>query len=162
MAMQIEEIVSSKGRGRDTTYQLTQKGKNLISDIIKRDEQTDKLVELAELMGIFLLDLFKNQNGRMIPGRDKLTTSQIRNIFGEVRKIEMEWNRNPERSWVRLQLLRPKLAYTAKKANTNRAVIFQDVLSAAILNIESKDENFKRFVNLFEAILAYHKAHGGN
>jgi CRISPR type III-A-associated protein Csm2 len=29
-------------------------------------------------------------------------------------------------------------------------------------NDEVRDERFKRFVDLFEAILAYHKAYGGS
>ena len=151
--------VKKSRRRPEITYKFTQKGEELIEGIITQDDQTDKLVEFAEVFGIFLVDL--DYRGRIGRRRDGISTSQIRNIFGEVRQIEMERKSNPEASWVRLQLLRPKLAYTAKKANKDRAIIFSEVLSTAILNIESKDENFKRFVNLFEAILAYHRAHGG-
>ena len=161
MAIQIRDIVFKKGTGKYATYELKKKGEELIVGIIQGSEQTDKLVEFAEHIGISLLDLYQDRWGQDRTGRDSISTSQIRNIFGEVRQIEMEWKHNPEASWVRLQLLRPKLAYTAKKADKNRAIIFRDVLSTAILNVEGKPENFQRFISLFEAILAYHRAYGG-
>ncbi len=151
MAMHWRDIVSEdRQRGRKN-YSLNRKGAELISNVIKQKDQTDKLVDIAETLGRFLAEGYN----------EAITTSQIRNVFGEVRKTEMEWKRDSEASWVRLQLLRPKLAYTAKKDNKARAIIFRDVLSTAILNVEGKTENFQRFVNLFEAILAYHRASGG-
>ena len=150
MPMRIEDAVITRGTGRQTTYQLMRECDDLIAGIIQQDDQTDKLVEFAEVIGKFLVDRY-----------DGISTSQIRNIFGEVRKIEMDWKRDSEASWVRLQLLRPKLAYTAKKANQKRGFVFQEILSKAILNIDGEAKNFQRFVNLFEAILAYHRASGG-
>ncbi len=150
MAMQIRDIVLEHGQGRRKNYTLKRECEGLISSVIKQGDHTDKLVELAETLGNFLAHPYEG-----------ISTSQIRNIFGEVRKIEMEWKRDSETSWVRLQLLRPKLAYTVKKANQSRGPIFQVVLSTAILNVEGETENFRRFINLFEAILAYHRASGG-
>ena len=150
MAIHIRDIVCEKLKGKRKDYSLKRECEGLISSVIKQGDQTDKLVDIAEKLGEFLAHHYEG-----------ISTSQIRNVFGEVRKTEMEWKRDPEASWARLQLLRPKLAYTAKKDNKARAIIFRDVLSTAILNVEGNSENFQRFVNLFEAILAYHKAHGG-
>ena len=150
MAMKIEEAVITAGKNRQTTYKLHADCDNLIVGIIQQDDQTDKLVAFAEVIGKFLANRY-----------DGISTSQIRNIFGEVRKIEMDWKRDAKASWVRLQLLRPKLAYTAKKANKKVGFIFQEILSKAILGIDGEAENFQRFINLFEAILAYHRAYGG-
>lgn len=100
----------------------------------------------------------------------QLTTSQIRNIFGEVRRIEMNWPSGqpdadgPFRSAV---LLQPKLAYQAKRERGRGVEELQQVLDPCIEEIrKAKPENrrlyFQRFVDFFEAILAYHKAAGGN
>ena len=150
MAMRLSAVLRTMGQGRQTNYRLQPNCDSLIVGIIQQDDQTDKLVEFADVIGKFLVNRY-----------DGISTSQIRNIFGEVRKIEMDWKRDPKASWVRLQLLRPKLAYTAKKANKKCGFIFSEILSKAILGIDGEVENFQRFINLFEAILAYHRAYGG-
>ena len=157
MALDIRQYLEDKPeRGRVVGYHLKPAGQTLIAEVIQGDDRTDRLVEFSEALGSFLA----------VP-REGITTSQIRNIFGEVKKIEMEWERNPTSSWVRLQLLRPKLAYMAKRAaegsrgEGSRGFALKEVLSAAIVKVESKSENFQRLVNFFEAILAYHRAAGG-
>ncbi len=101
----------------------------------------------------------------------QLTTSQIRNIFGTVRRIEMNWPISPktetERKRARkaqrdLLLLKPKMAYQAKRERGKGVRILTDVLSQAIDLVEGDRDRFQNFVDFFEAILAYHKAHGGN
>ncbi len=92
-----------------------------------------------------------------------LTRSQIRSIFTEVRQIEAMWNKGPE-AIRRLNMLKPKLSYQAARSNTVNYL--RDVLTEAIDEVvkapaEKQDERFKRFVDLFEAILAYHRAEGG-
>ena len=151
MQYRIEEYLEPKrDRGRIQDYTINSDGKQLAAEIIAREDLTDRLVDFSEAFGRFLAH-----------PREGITTSQIRNIFGEVKKIEMEWDRGPETSWVRLQLLRPKLAYTAKKADRPGSYALREMLSEAIQNVQGKKENFRRFVNFFEAILAYHKAAGG-
>jgi CRISPR-associated protein Csm2 len=91
-----------------------------------------------------------------------LTRSQIRSIFTEVRQIEAMWPK-PE-AVRRLNMLKPKLSYQAARSNTVNYL--RDVLTDAIDEVvkapaEKRDERFKRFVDLFEAILAYHRAEGG-
>ncbi len=92
-----------------------------------------------------------------------LTTSQIRNFFGEVKRIQMKGIQNEKNAFY---MLKPKLAYTAKRANKLGLDLFKDLMSKAHQAVISNDENlekkFKNYVDLLEAILAYHKAHGGN
>jgi len=91
-----------------------------------------------------------------------LTRSQIRTIFTEVRQIEAMWG---QREAVRrLSMLKPKLAYQAARSSTVN--LLRDVLSDAIDEVlkapaDKQNERFARFVELFEAILAYHRAKGG-
>ncbi|TEU17242.1 MAG: type III-A CRISPR-associated protein Csm2 [Anaerolineales bacterium] len=91
-----------------------------------------------------------------------LTTSQIRNIFGLIKKMERR-DFSPDR----LLLVKPKLAYAAARHNKAGLTTLKDVLSDAIDVVVEEDdkevqaERFKQFVNLFEAILAYHREAGG-
>jgi CRISPR-associated protein Csm2 len=85
-----------------------------------------------------------------------LTTSQIRNVYGFVKQMEMRGFNSAE-----FVLLKPKLAYAAARANADGARQLRDVLSWAIDEVGEDEQKFARFVDFFEAILAYHKAAGG-
>ena len=99
----------------------------------------------------------------------KLTTSQIRNFFGEVRRIQMQ-PLNQDRNRTDFLLLQPKLAYAAARAKNEPATKFreemQKALEAVDINASGDSEQaiekrFQNFCDLLEAILAYHKANGG-
>jgi len=89
----------------------------------------------------------------------RLAKNQIRNIFGTVRQIQLNWSPSisaeDERARVReLLLLKPKLAY--QSARERRVKPLADVLDVAIDQVQGQRERFRRLVELFEAILAYH------
>ena len=113
-----------------------------LSDILAGDSK--KLVEDAEKLGE-LLGKEKRKGGT------GMTTSQIRNIFSEVKK--MEFNK------YKIELIRPKLAYTAGRHH--EVVPLQEVLDAAIKEIDEDKGKFDRFKDFFEAIVAYHRKWGG-
>ena len=94
------------------------------------------------------------QRGRQL-ARD-LTTSQIRNIYGAVKKMQMKGQLDTHK----LLMLKPKLAYAAKRHGGGVDTL-KDVLTQAIDLVENEQEKFNRFVDFFEAILAYHKFYGG-
>jgi CRISPR-associated protein Csm2 len=111
------------------------------------------------------------QIGRQV-AEAKLTTSQIRNVYGPVRQIEMTWPELTEHSteedrrlagkaYREVILLKPKLVYLA--AREPKLAALEQYFGAAIDEIgNAKDEHerrirFKRFVEFFEAILAYHR-----
>lgn len=117
-----------------------------LSRIITDPQEAQLLVEEAERIGRALAR--------------SLSTSQIRAIFGQVRTIQGQWQIAPDEAQRQLILLKPKLAYRARKEG--RAVEnLRDVLSPAIDLVQDDEGNFWRFVEFFEAILAYHRAHGG-
>lgn len=96
----------------------------------------------------------------------KLNTSQIRNIFGEVRAIEQDVpvgaTELPIGVQRRLLMLKPKLAYQVGRFSNNNALrAFADTLSKAIDLVGNDARRFHTFVDLFEAILAYHRRYGG-
>ena len=130
---------------------------DILRTIIADPNGTEVLVREADKLG---KDLAKN----------RLTTSQIRALFGEVRQIEAQWQMENQRQKAerRLILLKPKMAYRSKRERGRGVKDLVAVLDPAIdIVIKEKDSqkkqaNFQRFVDFFEAILAYHKAHGGN
>ncbi len=129
-----------------------------IKTIITDPDGAEKLVKAADDLGSELKGL-------------GLTTSQIRALFGEVRQIEAEWGMKGEarqRALRRLILLKPKMAYRAKRERGRGVQELVSVLKPALEEVTGEkdstiqDGNFVRFVEFFEAILAYHKSYGGN
>ncbi len=113
-----------------------------------------------------LIEVAKETGGSLAAQR--LTTSQIRNIFGEVRSIEASWRSDPDGSFRRVALLEPKLAYAAARGGGQRNPVeaLSAVLSPCIKVIrtaepDKRKDYFDRFVDFFEAILAYHREAGG-
>jgi CRISPR-associated protein Csm2 len=90
-----------------------------------------------------------------------LSKSQIRNIFGRVRQIQLNWREEGDRAraYRDLQLLRPKMAYQAARERDVRPLA--GVLDHAIQEVGDSRVRFQRFVDFFEAILAYHTKYGG-
>jgi CRISPR-associated protein Csm2 len=100
-----------------------------------------------------------------------LTTSQIRALFGEVRQIQAQWSidqDNRQKAARRLILLKPKMAYRARSERGQAVQELVKVLDPALDQVIQEkdpikqDASFQRFVEFFEAILAYHKGAGGN
>ncbi|MEJ5224214.1 MAG: type III-A CRISPR-associated protein Csm2 [Anaerolineales bacterium] len=123
-----------------------------IQTIMTADPTGQQLVQFAQTIAERLV-------------KDQLTRGQIRNIFTEVRKIESLWEVDQEKALRRLVMLKPKMDYqTARIPQVQR---LKEVLAEAIDEVakgkdnKEKDERFKRFMNLFEAVLAYHRAKGG-
>ncbi|MGQ9483135.1 type III-A CRISPR-associated protein Csm2, partial [Chloroflexus sp.] len=62
----------------------------------------------------------------------------------------------------RLLMLKPKMAYQVGRFSNNEALqALVETLSDAIDLIGNDKNRFQTFVNLFEAILAYHRRYGG-
>jgi CRISPR-associated protein Csm2 len=130
-------------RPRDISQPQSLVSEQELDQIMAGDAHT--LVEVAERLGQDFA------NG--------LSTSQIRNVFGEVKRLQMK--RFDEQTARELILLKPKLAYQAGRHDRTKVPQLADVLSKAIDRVGSDQARFEHFVDFFEAILAYHKAHGG-
>ena len=124
--------------------------------IVTDPEGGETLVRVADALGEELKE-------------HRLTTSQIRALFGEVRQIQAQWGMGGDQNQAarrRLILLKPKMAYRARKTRNVEGLV--NVLDPAVdlviseRDLELQDANFRRFVEFFEAILAYHKSYGGN
>ncbi len=130
---------SHYGSGRESAPMI--KDEELKAVILKGDAVT--LNETADKLGRYY-----NQGGE----REKLSSSQIRGILDHLQRMA---GFDPKA----VQLLRPKLAYAAGR-HKGKVMELQKVADRAIQMIDGPGafENFKDF---FEAIVAYHRYHGG-
>lgn len=134
-----------------------------------KDDEIEKIIVSGDVNQLVIL---ADRVGKTLVDQG-LTTSQIRNVFGTVRQIEMRWPTDPQRSYREAILLRPKLGYFAEREKRTKGKslgmeTLQLVLEPALILIgqenlteEQKRQRFQCFVELFEAIVAYHKKHGG-
>jgi len=140
-------------------------------------------VEWAKEFGEFLAvkgGSYISSNGREEIAYEKaLTTSQLRKFFGQIKRIQAEGYSAENRQ--ELRMIAPQLAYAVGrniKNNKDETKIryFQESVDKALKFVfvsddEFKDDpdkavaderkRFKNFVNLVEAIVAYHKSKGG-
>ncbi len=93
-----------------------------------------------------------------------LTSSKIRAIYGEIKRIQMK---GFEEEKTAFYLLKPKVAYAVgrekqiNKNNMEGLLLFQLVFNQCFQYV-TNDATYKNFCNLMEAILAYHKAYVKN
>ena len=89
-------------------------------------------------------------------------TSQIRKFFGSLKRIQADFkNKSNE-----IILLEPRLAYAYGKAKgeATKAGLKQlyETLGPLVKSIKQDKIRFTRFVQISEAIVAYHKSNGGS
>ncbi len=95
----------------------------------------------------------------------KMTTSKIRNFLDEVNRINAEVKgREDDFDNSRVTMLKPQLAYAAgREKGDERAVLteFAELYFAAIGKVEDA-RDFKKFMDFTQAVVAYHRFHGGS
>lgn len=96
---------------------------------------------------------------------EKLTTSQIRQVFTKLKTIEAKGYSGQRTEFM---MLKPYIAYAAgRQAKVDGLQTFKEKITYgidAVLAGDGQDEQQKRFYNFckfFEAVLAYHRASGG-
>ena len=104
--------------------------------------------------------IFADKFGRFLK-ENKMTTSQIRNFFGEIKRIQMN---GFDKNISAFKLLKPKVAYSVgRETNAGKKQIlaeFKKIFDLAHSYVKNPN-HFENFVAFFEAILAYHKFYGG-
>ncbi|MCR5191972.1 MAG: type III-A CRISPR-associated protein Csm2 [Bacteroidales bacterium] len=124
------------------------------------DKVTEKSVSFAEEFSDYLAKGEKET---------KMTTSQIRKFFGEVKRLKLKNVR--EFDLVSVVMLKPKLAYAVGRAKNKNSywhfkiedfyVVMADAIDK-IVNSPDPQKAFNNFITVFEAIVAYHKAAENN
>jgi CRISPR-associated protein Csm2 len=130
-------------------------------------QKIDELcIDFLENFGFYLCDK-KNEQDKFV-GTKAVTISQIRNIFGEIKRLEQKIT--DDEKFVSNQqsflMLRPKIAYNTARVISNsrtkdsRIVSLRSVLEMAHKEVTNYD-SFKRFSQILEGTIAYHKVYGG-
>lgn len=89
---------------------------------------------------------------------EAMSTSQIRRFFGAVKRIQADFDNLKGE----IILLEPKLAYAVgRDENKSKIKKFYQEISPLLKAINEDEKKFKNFVSIVEAIVAYHKVHGG-
>lgn len=125
-----------------------------IKDVIAKINGYEKLADMPT-------KAFADEGGYAdIVAKDsrRLNTNQLRKFFGAVRLMEQK------ETWEEIEpefyLLKPRLAVSAGRRNIPRD--FYNLMMATMRKVdvgsdEDKLKGFKKFVEFFEAIVAYHK-----
>ncbi len=127
-----------------------------------RKEQIQKAIEQGGNHIVKIAEPIGECLGKGLRYNERLTTSQIRNIFTIAKKMQMKGAEEIE--WEEFILLKPKIAYMTKKTGSNLgARILGDILVEAVdAAYQGRGKHhFKNFMDFFEAILAYHVSYGG-
>lgn len=137
------------------TKEFRQEGRAKKANIPEIVAKIKELKSLSDLKANELNDGAKNFAESMTK---ELKTAQIRRIFGAVKKMQMEFKKEPKDDFKndKVILLKPKIAYAASKKIEVEPL--REILEAGIDRIGDNEkgyQDFETFVNLFEAILAY-------
>ena len=111
-----------------------------------------QMINFAEMAGKYMAP-FDNKD------KQCLSKSQIRNVFGEIKRIQARGFDLPE-SKSSFLLLKPKVAYAEGRNRTIGLSLFKHIFDKAWDSVDDQ-RSYQNFCNLLEAILAYHKAFGG-
>lgn len=110
------------------------------------------------------LDYLKDRDGNprkdnwgKILFRKKLSTSQIRKFFGELKNIEANTS-STNFNLGKVKMIKPKLAYAVGREKSPEPKIADMYFEfSRAIDAISEYKHFKNFVQLFEATVAYHK-----
>jgi CRISPR-associated protein Csm2 len=112
------------------------------------------MVEWAKDLGE---KLAKGKEDRRGEPSGQLTTSQIRKFYGEVKRIQADWDKYSDD----VPMLNAKLAYAVGRKNEYGIKTFANTFYDAIMKASEAKEYFDRLVKILEATVAYHKFYGG-
>jgi len=117
----------------------------------------EEIIEWLDSFGKFLA-ISRNDEAKPI------TSSQIRKFFGELKKIDADFDRKKEQ----VLLLSPKLAYAVGKdfnafhqRASSKIEEFYNEINKGILEVKMDKTKFNNLVNIVESVVAYHRYHGG-
>jgi len=108
-----------------------------------------KCIEFARDLGWYI-----NKQG--------MSTTQIRNVFGELKRIQMKGLQHNKSAFY---LLKPKMAYSvarnARGGIKDLAKVFDKAYSLIDPETPQGKKQYSNLIDFMEAVLAYHKYYGG-
>lgn len=85
----------------------------------------------------------------------EVSSSFIRNIFGELKRIETKGFESCRTDFF---LLRPKVAYSTARSEKKEAALFKEVYNK-MADYVNDNSSFTNLVRMTEAIIAYHRTY---
>ncbi len=159
--------IKRQNEGEQSQNKIEEEGKicekilglfNNVQNLKELFNEPDALNNLLKNIDVFAREMAKG-----------VTKSQIRKFYEKVRKMEQEVKHAEMKESNEIKrtliLLKPLLAYTVGKNRGNKSYRAFDCLNKVIskaIDLTSDVEDFKCFVELFQAIVAYHRYHCGN
>lgn len=146
-------------------YNSYEKKKNYNDKPYNKSKPTVEKIEAEVLPGDYV-DLAETNMGELINERQAPTTSKLRNILSIIMDIYNEENRRNENtlskeSITQLQFLRIRMLYEAGREKTVKAFIDKTKALQYLKGIEDDRERFLNYCHYMEALVAYHRFHGG-
>lgn len=122
------------------------------------DRKDDLRIDQIKKLNDYTAEMLVSDAMNIAKQITELKTAQIRRLFGEVKRMQMDFERGSF-SRDRVVLLKPKLAYAVSRKREIEPL--KRALETCINKISTDREqglkDFETFVNFFEAVLAYHK-----
>lgn len=131
--------------------------KDKLKHWIKDGVDNDAIAQ-AKALGHHLAEDIKDEKGKITS--EKLTSTQIMKFLGKLKRIKIAIagkNGGFDAEKQTIKLLEPQLAYAVgKKKGKGKIKVFYDEIAPAFSQIDYELQ-FKNFVNLMEAVVAFHK-----
>lgn len=99
---------------------------------------------------------FANNVGKYLEKKE-LSSSKIRNIFNEIKRIQMNYEEEKSSSY----LLRPKIAYAVGRDNKNYGLQMFKIVFDDCFRCVTEEKHYHNLCGVIEALIAYHKYYGG-
>jgi CRISPR type III-A-associated protein Csm2 len=128
-------------------------------------KDASKLEEISALVSsVFIIkpaDNFAEEFGKFLKNQF-LTTNQIRNIFGEIKSIQLKAKSEEDfqKEIGNFIMIKAKMAYVEGRNRSVGLTEFRKIFDLAHKEVKDK-QSFENFVSFITAILAYHRAAGG-
>lgn len=174
----ISKEIKEANRNQEIVFSLEKEIReiNEINKISDKNEKRDKMQKLRDSLIKQIYDLtndamdpINDKNGdkiieyarkfaKLLYTDDRITVTKLRKIFNIIKSIsKKDFDNN---TIYQLNMFKAYLAYVSGKFKELKEVKFYDLLEPAVESAKRNKEIFNRFVNLFEAIIAYHRAYG--
>lgn len=143
-------------RGKRPVFPKGKDGRdeNEVMDFFQRQNFKDEWITIG--IDKDFIDFAENIGKFM--AKKGLTNSKIRSIYGEMKRIQMGTFEKEKSSFY---LLRPKVAYAYGRDRLNKGLELFKILFDKCADKVVDQKTFTNFSQIFEAVLAYHKAFGG-
>ncbi len=131
----------------------------------KRADELRKVLEAGDAQSLDkLAETYGQAWGNKPPWvKNRFATYQIRGIVGDVERLRHNASNFADDAEAQrtFRLLRPKVAYVARRYHDEDLYEFARVMRVAIDTVGADAERFRRFLDLFDSMLYYFRAAGG-